>query len=112
MNGIRISKEPYSFINEKDQCLQSLKELFLLRIRERKERRIRQNKDTVYCIREVPVKIWITNIMAYLDLDDAFKMGQVCVYFNQIIKSPLFIKYFVTLKEKTKVDVSLSHLDL
>lgn len=47
--------------------------------------------------------------MCYLDLNEAFKLGQVCIFFNQIIRSPLFIKYFVTQNEKTKIDVSLNH---
>jgi hypothetical protein len=42
-------------------------------------------------------------------MDEAFKLGQVCVFFNQIVKSPMFIKYFVTLSEKTKIDVSMNH---
>ena len=48
----------------------------------------------------------ITNIMCYLDLNDNLRLGQVCVYFNHITKSPLFIKFFMTLNEKTKIDIS------
>ena len=46
-----------------------------------------------------------------MTLDEAFKLGQVSVFFNQIIKSPLFIKFYVTLTEKTKIDVSLNHFN-
>ena len=48
--------------------------------------------------------------MVFLDLDEAFKLGGVCVFFHQIVKSPLFIKFFVTLKERTKVEISPNHL--
>ena len=47
--------------------------------------------------------------MCYLDLNEVFKLGQVCVFFNQILKSPMFIKFFITQTEKTKIDVSLNH---
>jgi len=102
----------YKFDNEKDQCLQSLKELFLNRIKENKEKRLRQNQRSVRAIRDVPRTIWVTKIMCYLHLSDAFRLGQVCIFFNQITKSPLFIKFFVTLNEKTKIDVSANPGDI
>lgn len=100
------------FESNKDQVLQSLKELFLTRIKENKEKRLRQNLKSVKAIREVPRRIWITNIMAYLTLDECLQLGQVCVFFNQIVKSPLFIKFKVIQTEKTKIDVSSSHFSV
>jgi hypothetical protein len=34
------------------------------------------------------------------------------VYFNQITKSPMFMKFYMTLNERTKVDVSADHFDI
>jgi len=34
------------------------------------------------------------------------------VYFNQIVKSPMFMKFYMTLNERTKVDVSANHFDI
>lgn len=93
-------------------CLQSLKELFLTRIKENKEKRLRQNMKSVKAIRDVPRTIWVTKIMAYMTLDECFKLSGVCVFFNLIVKSPMFIKFYVTFNEKTKIDVSLSHFDI
>jgi FtsZ-binding cell division protein ZapB len=103
------TSEMLKFDSTKDQVLQSLKELFLVRIKQNKEKRLRQNLKSVKAIREVPRVIWVTRIMAYLSLDECLKLGQACVFFNQIVKSPMFIKFYVTLSEKTKIDVSLSH---
>mmetsp|Transcript_18399 Transcript_18399/g.31459 ORF Transcript_18399/g.31459 Transcript_18399/m.31459 type:complete len:192 (+) Transcript_18399:234-809(+) len=80
-----------------------------MRIREQKERRIRMNRENVKAIREVPVRLWVTGIMSYLDVNEALKLGQVCVFFNQIVRSPLFLKFFITLKERTKIDVNVSY---
>lgn len=66
----------------------------------------------VKALRDVPRTLWITKIMSYLELEECFKLGQVCVYFNQVIKSPIFVKYFVTLKERTRVDVSANHFSI
>lgn len=64
-----------SFDSTKDQVLASLKELFLLRIKENKERRLRQNIKSVKAIREIPRSIWITYIMSYMTLEECFKLG-------------------------------------
>jgi hypothetical protein len=101
----------YGFQNEKDQCLQSLKELFLHRIKENREKRLRMNQTGVKAIRDVPRALWVTKILVYLELDECLKLSQVCVFFNQMIKSPMFIKHYVTLREKTKVDVRPNHFD-
>jgi len=42
-----------------------------------------------------------------LKLDDCLVLGQTCIFFNQLVKSPLFVKYMVLVNEKTKIDVSL-----
>lgn len=83
-----------------------------MRIKENKEKRLKQNQRSVRAIRDVPRVIWVTKIMCYFDLDEAFKLGQVCVFFNQIIKSPMFVKFFVTLNERTKIDVSLNQFSI
>ena len=101
-----------TFENEKDACLQSLKELFLTRIKENKEKRLRQNQANVKAIRDVSRVIWVTKIMCYLELDECFKLGQVCVFFNLVVKSPMFMKFYITLSERTKIDVSAGHFSL
>ena len=51
---------------------------------------------------------WLTQIFVYLSLDDCLMLGQTCLYFNQMIKSPLFIKMQVKMREKTKIDISMN----
>ncbi len=51
---------------------------------------------------------WVTKIMVYLELEECLKMGQICVYFNLLVKSPLFIKFMVQINERTKIDISLN----
>lgn len=51
--------------------------------------------------------IYLTQIFLYLKLDDCLVLGQTCIFFNQLVKSPLFVKYMVLVNEKTKIDVSL-----
>ena len=46
--------------------------------------------------------------MSYLTLEDSLKMGQLCVYFSQLTKSPLFVKFMVSINERTKIDISLN----
>lgn len=46
--------------------------------------------------------------MAFLSLEEALKMSQICVYFNVLVRSPLFIKFMVQINERTKIDISLN----
>jgi hypothetical protein len=46
-----------------------------MRIKENKEKRLKQNQRSVRAIRDVPRVIWVTKIMCYFDLDEAFKLG-------------------------------------
>ena len=50
---------------------------------------------------------WLTKIMPFLKLDDSLKLGQTCLFFNQLTRSPLFVKMQVNMNERTKIDVSL-----
>lgn len=95
------------FDSEKDKCLESLKELFLYRQKTNKDKRIQQNSQTKP-LRDVSRIFWVTRIMVYLDLEECMKMDQICVYFNQLIKSPIFIKFMVQINERTKIDISLN----
>lgn len=102
--------EDYSgiwFDNEKDKCLQSLKELFIYRMNANREKRLKMNENNI-CIRGVTRVFWVTRIMVYLSLEDCMRMGQLCVYFNVLTKSPLFIKFMVQINERTKIDISLN----
>ena len=82
------------FDSEKDKCLLSLKELFLHRVNANREKRLKQNESNI-CVRGVTRVFWVSRIMIYLDLEDCLKMGQLCVYFNMLTKSPLFVKFMV-----------------
>ena len=82
------------FDSEKDKCLLALKELFLHRVNANREKRLRQNEANI-CIRGVTRVFWISRIMVYLPLEECMKMGQLCVYFSQLTKSPLFVKFMV-----------------
>ena len=105
--GEKMHDEGKWFENEKDVCLQSLKELFLYRINANREKRMKANQENI-CIKGLTRVFWVTNIMVYLTLDDCLKMGQICVYFNNLTRSPLFIKYMVQINERTKIDISLN----
>ena len=85
----------------------SLKELFLTRVNKNKVRRIKQNENNVL-IRNVSRITWLTRIFPYLLLEDSLKMGQTCMYFSQLTRSPLYVKMQVSMNEKTKIDVSLN----
>ena len=73
---------------------------------------MKKNAANVKGIRDVPASIWIRHIFAYLSVDESLAMGQVSVFFNRVTRSPLFIKFFVRVKEKTVVDVSADHFDI
>jgi len=51
---------------------------------------------------------WVTKVLVFLDLEESLKMGGVCIYFNMLVKSPLFIKFMVQINERTKIDISLN----
>ena len=59
-------------------------------------------------IRGVTRVFWVTKVMVFLDLEDSLKMGGICVYFNMLVRSPLFIKFMVQINERTKIDISLN----
>mmetsp|Transcript_40054 Transcript_40054/g.52462 ORF Transcript_40054/g.52462 Transcript_40054/m.52462 type:complete len:97 (+) Transcript_40054:171-461(+) len=80
-----------SFDNESDACLQSLRELFLNRVNQNKLRRMRQNEENVLMSGFTRV-IWLTRILPYLQLDECLVLGQTCLYFSQLTRSPLFVK--------------------
>ena len=50
----------------------------------------------------------VKNVLSFLELDEVLSLTGVCVYFNSLIKSTFFIKYIVTMKEQTKIDISLN----
>lgn len=51
--------------------------------------------------------VWLTRIFPFISLDESMKVGQSCLYFNQLTRSPLFVKLQVSMNERTKIDVSL-----
>lgn len=51
--------------------------------------------------------VWLTRILPFISLDQSMKVGQTCLYFNQLTRSPLFVKLQVSMNERTKIDVSL-----
>ena len=59
-----------SFDTESDACLMSLKELFLTRVNQNKERRIRQNQANVM-MSGLSRVTWLTRIMPFLQLDES-----------------------------------------
>ena len=73
---------------------------------------MRLNEKNVKAIRDVPRILWITQIMCYMQIDECLKLGRVCVYFNQLTRSPIFVKHYVQVCQKTKVDVSANYFDL
>ena len=95
-----------SFDNESDACLQSLRELFLNRVNSNKLRRMRQNEENTL-MKSVSRVMWLTRIFPFMQLDDCLKLGQTCLFFNQLTRSPLFVKMQVAMNERTKIDVSL-----
>ena len=45
--------------------------------------------------------------MPFLQLDESLCLGKTCLYFNQLTRSPIFVKLQVSMNERTKIDVSL-----
>ena len=70
-----------SFDTESDACLMSLKELFLTRVNQNKERRIKQNQANVM-MSGLSRVTWLTLIMPFLQLDESLCLGKTCLYFN------------------------------
>ena len=70
-----------SFDTESDACLMSLKELFLTRVNQNKERRIKQNQANVM-MSGLSRVTWLTRIMPFLQLDESLCLGKTCLYFN------------------------------
>jgi hypothetical protein len=93
-NEMQNESDSMWFESEKDKCLTSLKELFIHRMNANREKRIKQNEKNI-CLRGVTRVFWVTKVMAFLSLEESLKMSQICVYFNVLIKSPLFIKFMV-----------------
>jgi hypothetical protein len=72
-----------------------------------REKRLKANESNI-CVKGVTRVFWVTRIMVYLSLEDCLKMGQLCVHFSLLTKSPLFVKFMVQINERTKIDISLN----
>ena len=95
-----------TFDQDSDACLAALQDLFLARVNQNRENRIRMNSQHPM-MKSVPRILFLTRIFVYVSLDDCFRLGQTCLHFNQLIKSPLFVKMQVKMHQNTKIDVSL-----
>lgn len=95
------------FENERSKAMQSLKELFIKEQESIIQKRVRMNADRVILFKKFTRVFIVQNILCYLELDEILKLTGVCVYFNCLIKSTFFIKYIVTTRERTKIDISL-----
>ena len=95
-----------SWESESDVCLQSLQDLFLSRVNRNRVRRLKLNEQTAAC--RVSRLVWLTHIFGFVSLGEALKVGQTCLHFNQLTKSPLFVRMQVSMRESTKIDVSLA----
>ena len=67
-------------------------------MRNQKEARMRKNEQNCRAIREFPKYLWITKILIYLDVDDALRLGQVSIFFNQLTRSQLFVRIMTNRK--------------
>ena len=95
-----------SWESESDACLQSLQDLFLSRVNRNRVRRLKLNEKTAAC--RVSRLVWLSSIFGFLSLSEALLLGQTCLHFNQLTKSPLFVRMQVSMRESTKIDVSLA----
>ena len=95
-----------SWESESDACLQSLQDLFLRRVNRNRLKRLRLNEQTAAC--RVSRLVWLSGIFGYLSLKEALLLGQTCLHFNQLTKSPLFVRMQVAMRESTKIDISLA----
>ena len=94
-----------TFDVDADQTLLSLRDLFISRVNQNREKRLQMNSQNP--MMRVSRITYLTNIFMYLKLNDCLVLGQTCIFFNQLVKSPLFVKYMVLANQKTKVDISL-----
>ena len=68
---------------------------------------MRQNEENVM-MKSVSRVMWLTRVFCFLQLDDCLKLGQTCLFFSQLTRSPLFIKMQVAMNQSTKIDVSVN----
>ena len=84
---------------------QSLKDLFLAKQQENKSLRHNINKKVVFF--RLPRVMIMKRIFCYLDLNEIINLTEVSEFFNSMIKSTIFLKYFVELHSKTQVAIRI-----
>jgi len=111
LTGKSINKEP-----EKEEVKgeetkeivdipQPLQELFLKRQKEWKEKRIKANADNAFL--KIPRVVMLKYLLPYFEVREVCKLCEVCVCFNSLVKSTIFLHYYVSLHEKTGIAINL-----
>ncbi len=85
--------------------LMTLQELFARRQQEWKEKRITMNADNHFL--RIPRVVMLKYLLPYFEVDEVCQLCAVCVCFNSLIKSTLFLHYYVSLHEKTGIAINL-----
>jgi len=83
----------------------SLSEFFAKKQSEWKEKRMKMNSENKFL--KIPRVVIMKHLLPYFEVQEICRLCEVCVTFNSIIKSNIFLSYYVALHEKTGIAINL-----
>ncbi len=82
-----------------------LHEIFMSRQKEWKEKRMAANSKNSFL--KIPRVVILKHLLPFFEVQEICRLCEVCVAFNSLIKSTIFLHYYVSLHEKTGIAINL-----
>lgn len=83
----------------------TLQEFFLKHQKDWKARRMAMNANNKFL--RISRVVMLKHLLPYFEVQEICKLCEVCVAFNSLIKSTIFLHYYVSLHEKTGISINL-----
>ncbi len=108
--GDKPRKDSGKFVDDEEnkqrQCvIQSLKDIFIIKQKAERDKRLQTNAGLL--IFRIPNHIFGKYVLCCMDLKEICKLCLVCVNFNSVIKSNVFLCQYVKVQEKTSININL-----
>ena len=90
---------------QKQGVIQSLKEIFIIKQKEERNRRLQVNSGLA--LFKIPSHVFIKYILCCMNLKETCSLCLVSVNFNSMIKSNVFLRHYIKIQEKTSININL-----
>ena len=83
----------------------TLQDFFLKQQKEWKAKRMAMNANNKFL--KISRVVMLKHLLPYFEVQEICRLCEVCVAFNSLIKSTIFLHYYVSLHEKTGISINL-----